>query len=474
MPFRSQWRDLSQLHSDGIPLDAVSNETAKLFDAALSQYIGWYNEPQLNGLENTFEKLFESDPNCVLSQVFSVGVELLSTSVPYRNSSSSKLAHLNQTFEKKLSETNDKNYLTLHVKAINEWAQGSLSHAANTWEQLLLYYPHDILAIKMAHDTYFFNGNKEMIRDSIARLIPIWESKSTPLPLSSYLYGMHAFGLGENNMLDEAQQQARKGLELNENDAWATHAIAHSYEYRGNTCSGIEFMSSTEHDWSKCEWLSKHNYWHWALYQFEQGDYEIASNILFKKILGNNNSELMMLDFVDIGSLFYRLKLCGVDCENKLLENKSVDKFIKHHLDDHLLVFNDLHLYFLLQNSSDEKTKFLKSLKETIGDNGFDNNENRRIYETVGKHMFQALDYFELDQHDRVVECLYPIRQQIMNIGGSNAQRDVFTLLLIHSAVHSPEKQHRLLAQRLLNERSQLRGNTSNLMKHYTDKLIGD
>jgi hypothetical protein len=41
MPFRNQWRDVKCLHDDGILIDTTSNETAKLFDATLTQYVGW-------------------------------------------------------------------------------------------------------------------------------------------------------------------------------------------------------------------------------------------------------------------------------------------------------------------------------------------------------------------------------------------------------------------------------------------------
>ena len=41
MPFRTQWRDVKCLHGDGIPIDTSRDETAKLFDATLTQYTGW-------------------------------------------------------------------------------------------------------------------------------------------------------------------------------------------------------------------------------------------------------------------------------------------------------------------------------------------------------------------------------------------------------------------------------------------------
>ncbi|CAF3794187.1 unnamed protein product [Rotaria magnacalcarata] len=42
MPFRDHWRDFKTLHNDEIPIDTTSNETAKLFDATLTRYVGYF------------------------------------------------------------------------------------------------------------------------------------------------------------------------------------------------------------------------------------------------------------------------------------------------------------------------------------------------------------------------------------------------------------------------------------------------
>lgn len=41
---------------------------------------------------------------------------------------------------------------------------------------------------------------------------------------------MQAFGLCETGSYEKASQMALRGLELNRNDAWATHANAHVFE----------------------------------------------------------------------------------------------------------------------------------------------------------------------------------------------------------------------------------------------------
>lgn len=43
--------------------------------------------------------------------------------------------------------------------------------AANIWEDILIDHPLDMLALKFAHDSYFYLGQSNQIRDSIARVL---------------------------------------------------------------------------------------------------------------------------------------------------------------------------------------------------------------------------------------------------------------------------------------------------------------
>lgn len=113
---------------------------------------------------------------------------------------------------------------------------------------------------------------------------------------------MHAFGLVETNRVEEGKRVAYKGLELNPSDAWSAHAIAHGNEYRGNFAEGINFMLNTESQWSKCDMLAPHNYWHMALFNLEMNDHENAMKILDDKLLNSNSP----LDLVNSASLLTR------------------------------------------------------------------------------------------------------------------------------------------------------------------------
>ena len=41
-----------------------------------------------------------------------------------------------------------------------------------------------------------------------------------------------------------------QALGMNKYDAWATHALTHVLEMEGRQTEGIQFLSSTEHEWN--------------------------------------------------------------------------------------------------------------------------------------------------------------------------------------------------------------------------------
>ena len=59
-----------------------------------------------------------------------------------------------------------------------------------------------------------------------------------------------------------------------------------------------------------CSYLAAHNYWHWALYHTERGEYEAALGIL-DDIISRAKASGAMLDIVDACSLCYRLEMEG-------------------------------------------------------------------------------------------------------------------------------------------------------------------
>ena len=166
-------RDLSAWKSEGLPLTTTSNRAAKLYDAVVTQYVGWYDDPCFSGIEPSLKELIEADPNFVMGHVLSSGLDLLGTGTNIWKDESLKqsVEKMIKLVEKNVSITDRERK---HAAAVQAWSQGHIVKALDTWEEILAVYPTDITALKFAHDSYFYLGYQDQMRDSIARVLPHW------------------------------------------------------------------------------------------------------------------------------------------------------------------------------------------------------------------------------------------------------------------------------------------------------------
>lgn len=456
---RSSLRDCKAWQDAGLPLSTTSNEACKLYDAFLTQWISWTNDASLGGIEGCQSRLKAADPDFVMGHVIINGLELIGTgrSVVLDKdlaASIKRMAELSKTQEVTERER-------LHVRALEMFAKGSLPKACDIWEQILLDNPTDMLALKLAHDSYFYLGFQPQLRDSIARVLPHWTPK---IPLYGYLKGMYSFGLVETNFYDLAEKTATESLALNPADAWSVHSLAHIHEMRADVEAGLTFMKQTEKNWMNSDMLACHNYWHWALYHIEKGEYEAALTIYDDYIYKRCFSVGAMLDLVDASSMLFRLQMEGVNIGDRW---KEVVKVTTNHSKDHILIFNDAHILMSLCGAKDTEiaAQFMASLQELAQAPG--ENYQHQHFQELGLPICQAVVEFANGNYSQTVDLLHPVRYQIQRVGGSNAQRDVFNLLLINAALKSDNKLHHKLARCLLVERDGMRPNS--LM---TERLI--
>ncbi|KAM9292903.1 tetratricopeptide repeat protein 38 isoform 2-T2 [Morus bassanus] len=412
-------RDCKAWQDAGLVLSTTSNEACKLFDAALTQYATWANNESLGGIEGCLSKLKAADPNFTMGHVIANGLELIGTGSSVRlNKELDSAMRTMMTLSKSQPLTEREK---LHVSALDMFASGQLPKACDLWEQILQSHPTDLLALKFAQDTYFYLGYHIQMRDSVARVYPFW----TPdIPLSSYVKGYYSFGLVETNLFDRAEELAREDSDM----------------------------------------LACHNYWHWALYFIEKGEYEAALTIYDNHIAPQCLSSGSMLDIVDNCSMLYRLHLEGVKLGDRW---NNVLELTKKHTKDHILLFNDVHILMSSLGAKDHKTtdELLTTLQELV--KGPCEDHELSLAPSLGLPLCQAFVEFENGNCDKAVDLLYPIRYQLIQLGGSNAQRDVFSQLLIHAALNSKSQAKQNLARCLLRERDVMRPNSP-----MTERLI--
>ncbi|CAF0974777.1 unnamed protein product [Brachionus calyciflorus] len=462
-------------------MNTTSNDACKFFDITLNQLVTWREDDQFGGIEGSIEKMLNCDVDFILGHVLKSGIELIGSSANLSPSYSHNITHLTSLADK-VSKNLTKREL-LHVQAIINLYSGDINKSCDLWESILIEHPNDMLAIKFAHDSYFYLGQHPQMRDSISRVLPYWKNDSH---LYGYLHGMHSFGYVQSNFFQEAKLSAFKALEYNPNDAWASHTLCHYNEYKNEFDSGIKFLRETEKDWSVCNLISPHNYWHLALYHLERDEHEISLEIFDEEISKTLNLN-RTLDLVDLISLLYRLKLdnCKVDLKERWLKLQEV---YMNRIHDHGYTFNDMHILLMLCACENEEGKkeffdsfdcYLKepnredlirdSCNNIIGTKKFEN-YLKEVNRKFGVNLFDAISYFEQKEYEKVVDCIKPIRYEIFKIGGSNAQRDLFHLILTQSALLSNNLEYKKFGINLVNERLGLKPN-SNLTKRISNRF---
>ncbi|KAM4618155.1 tetratricopeptide repeat protein 38 [Polymixia lowei] len=455
----ASFRDCEEWRAEGLPLSTSSNEASKIYDAILTQYVTWRNDETLGGIEGCMSAVKAADPDFVMGHVISTGLELVGTG------SSVRLNERLASAVRRTVELAAAQEITprerLHVRAMELFSHGNFPKACDTWEEILVEHPTDLLALKFAHDGFFYMGAQTQMRDSVARVLPHWKPH---MPLFSYLKGLYSFGLLETHFYDQAEKVAKEGLAMTPEDAWCVHSVAHVHEMKGEADKGLKFMETTEKDWQGCDMLACHNYWHWALYFIEKGQYEAALKIFDSQVSRRSRASGAMLDTVDACSLLYRLEMEGVCVKDYWRELLQVTL---PHTDDHVTLFNDLH--FLMVSLGAEETgtsqRLLEGLRETAKEPG--DNYQHQLVGTIGMPMCQALVEYDQGNYGGAVELLHPVRYRMAEIGGSDAQRDVFNQLLIHAAMKSENKHHQKLARCLLVERASVKADSP-----LTDRLI--
>ncbi|XP_004478048.1 tetratricopeptide repeat protein 38 isoform X1 [Dasypus novemcinctus] len=341
-------RDCQAWKDAGLPLSTLSNEACRLFDATLSQYVKWTNDQSLGGLDGCLSRLREADPTFTMGHVISNGLVLIGTGSSVRLDK-----ELDQAVKAMVANARAQPLTArerLHVSAVEMFAKGNFPKACDVWEQILRDHPTDMLALKFSHDAYFYLGYQEQMRDSVARIYPFW----TPdIPLSSYVKGIYSFGLMETNLYGQAEKLAKEALSIDPTDAWSVHTVAHIHEMKAEIEEGLEFMQRSEGNWKDADLLACHNYWHWALYLIEKGDYEAALTIYDDHILPSLRSSGAMLDVVDSCSMLYRLQMEGVSVGPRWQEVLAVTR---KHSRDHVLLFNDVHFLMASLGARDPQT----------------------------------------------------------------------------------------------------------------------
>lgn len=346
-----------------------------------------------------------------------------------------------------------------HADALAAWCAGDLDKTTRIWEGILLDHPMDGLALRLAHFTHFYSGDGRKMRDSMARILPLW---SEDHPNYGFLLGMYAFGLEESGQYEKAERYGRAAVERNPQDAWSVHSIAHVLEMTERHEEGIQWVDGLESDWSTVNNFRFHLYWHKCLYHLERGEFDTILRIYDEQIASDIESDFY-LDICNCSSLLWRLEMFGIDIGNRWA---ALAEVAKKHLGDTDLIFVTLH-YLMALIAGGDKTASAQMI-ESMHSWSTKDETQARICARVGLAIADGLKFAREGQYAKAVAAMEPVRYELNLIGGSAAQRDVFVMIMLDAAKSSSEA---LVARALFAERLGEKVHSSWTWKNYSSIL---
>ena len=191
-----------------------------------------------------------------------------------------------------------------HASAARAWLEGDQTLAVERYGAILIDWPRDIIALAVAHAIDFRLGQRRMLRDRVAQVMPEWNET---LPGYASVLAMYAFGLEENGHYRRAEETARRALALDPRHPGAIHVIAHVMEMQGRDREGLEFLAQTEPVWRDTTGISVHLAWHRALFHLDADEPESALAVYDAQIVNTREPDLS--DLVDASALLWRLEL---------------------------------------------------------------------------------------------------------------------------------------------------------------------
>lgn len=417
----------------GCPTSAPSSACLQQYEQALELSASYQLDPLA-----TIQKAIDADPAFAMGHALRAGLAVMATdrgAVPLLTESVEAIEALGRrAVDRERS----------HAAAARAWLEGDFAGSIHRYGEILVDYPHDLLALQVAHVGDFFLGSSSMLRDRVAQALPMWDATT---PGYGYVLGMYAFGLEETALYSRAEDIGRRALDVNRRDAWAVHAVTHVMEMQGRLRDGIEWLTTRESDWSVNNGFAFHNWWHLALFQLESGNYARVLELYDQRIRATPSE--IPLEMIDATALLWRLELRAASVDDRWQKLAASWEPLAEHS---YYAFNDAHavMAFAAAGRNDLAQRTIAAMERKA--RGSDT--NAMMTRDVGLPLARAVAAFAAGRYGDTIALLQPIRTIANRFGGSHAQRDLIHLTLVEAALRARNSR---LARALIAERTQLK-----------------
>ncbi|MEV6976581.1 hypothetical protein [Kitasatospora sp. NPDC093806] len=338
------------------------------------------------------------------------------------------------------------------LAALGAWTAGDLATARDGFRTVVDRYPGDAVSLFAAHMLDFFLGELSQELPWITAAIGHFAADD---PVIGYLYGIHAFTLEENGLIEAAVDRCRAALALNPDDNYAMHAMVHCLYETGRHAEGAGYIQEYMRGRASSTPMRIHIWWHYALFELLADN--IQEVLACYRIAIRRKTSLRSAEDLDAVTLLWRLALIKPSLDLSAYW-RSLFQDWEAYLEDNWYLFNDFHAYVTYCQVG-EYGRADALLEAVLARGGGLPEGMTDIF--LGFRSFTTGDY--ADAAARLARS-FPLATAM---GGSNAQRDVIELTGIEAAIRSHNYE---LVQRI-RESGRVFRHRSPVLQQYEDRL---
>jgi pentatricopeptide repeat protein len=311
-----------------------------------------------------------------------------------------------------------------HVDIVATAIEGRPEEALARTKEHVQDFPTDAFVLSQSSGVYSlvgFSGHPDRNEEQLALLEPLAGAYGDDW---WYLCNL-AFAENELFMHDKARRHAERSMELFRQNGHGAHTVAHIQFETGEVTGGSAFLAEWRPGYDRRSQLNGHLAWHHALFELLQGNLDEVDRIYHEEISPGTSTSAALGLIADAASLLWRRGLAGETLDGEWAE---VRDFAAQAFQRPGIMFADVHCALAYAAAGDEARlgTLIQQLRERAA-------AGKIAGGAVVPALTEAIALFARGEFSRCIAILEPLQPQIIRIGGSHAQREVFEDTLLEA-----------------------------------------
>jgi hypothetical protein len=316
-----------------------------------------------------------------------------------------------------------------HVEAIAVAIDGNPPRSLELVRAHLDEFPRDAYVLSQANGVYGligFSGRQERSEEMFALLQSVAEAYGDDW----WFLGAYSFAHHELYLFEEARRLVERSLALEPRNAHGSHSLAHIFYETGEHAAGTAFLDAWMPGYERSAALFGHLHWHHALFELAAGQYRRVLNRYDQHLRPSVVDGAALGALADAAALLWRCELYGLSATP--LPWEEVRDFAVRSFPRAGTTWADLHCAIAFAASGDQE-----SLQRLIGELRSRLGAGRLPAGAVVPLLVEGIAAYARGAYEETVAKIAPVAEQIVRVGGSNAQRELFEDTLLEALLRT-------------------------------------